>query len=92
MPTCTHAQNGFADSLKQTECTLFRRMALLLPGLTIALESLLASHTDLQLGTTARLAAWAKKIPRRREGGGEEEAPKGTGWERSSLRGNVNRS
>jgi hypothetical protein len=65
---------------------------LLLPGLMIALDSLLASHPELQLGTPARLIAWAKEIPRRREGGGELEGPKGTRWERSSLRGAVNRS
>jgi hypothetical protein len=92
MQMCTHAQNGFTLSLKQTECPLFHRKTLLLPGLMIALESLLASHPELQLGTTARLIAWAKEISRRREGGGELEGAKGTRWERSSLRGAVNRS
>jgi hypothetical protein len=92
MHICRYAQNGFGDSLKQRECTLFHRITLLLPGLTIALESLLDSHPELQLGTPARLAAWAKETPQSREGGGEWDAPKGTKWEQSSLREVMNRS
>jgi hypothetical protein len=51
---CTHTQNGFADSVKQMKSTLFHRITLLLPRLTIALESLFAFHPELQGGTPPR--------------------------------------
>jgi hypothetical protein len=70
---CIHGQNGFADSLKQTECTLFHRIARFLHGLMIVLESLLAFHPDLQLETPAPLAVWAEEGSQKREGGGQWE-------------------